>query len=477
MNSRKLFFKILLSGLAATLLTASFFAQSDPDPNSPTPVLLGGGPDHRALAVEAGKNPGDLPALDTRAFEPSSDIDLFISEVDLMENEKANAFRVYATDSKNRMYRFPVIGLDRISKDKPVYALRVKLRDEIGFWPQPSPTGDLLIQVTWRGLGSNKLLLGFGKTGGLKYEPPVESKDVEEDGGSPEYVGYRYSGDRKRFLEQAAFGPTWELDQRVRRIGLRVWLAEQLAAPYPSAANPYPDFPLKPNDVQVGCPFATNTPEYIQCRWDHYTQIPVMNWFFKEAFYGEPQLRHRVAWALSQLWVTSGQTIQQSSHMVAYHKILSQHAFGNYRDLMEDMTLNPAMGDYLDMARSTKNNPNENFAREILQLFTVGLFMLNEDGTVQTDTGGNPIPTYDQATVNNFTKVFTGWRFCNTGCPNSAPGIVNFKDPMLFVQNNHNVQAKTLLSYPNAVNQNIASGLQGPAELDLALDNIFFTPI
>ena len=372
---------------------------------------------------------------------------------------------------------FPVIGLDRLSKSKPLYALRVKLRDEIGFWPQPSETGDLLVQVTWRGLGSNKLLLGLGKTGGLKFEPVESEKDKEVVPPTSEYVGYRWSGDRKRFLEQAAFGPTWELDQRIRRIGIRVWLAEQLQEPYPSSTNPYPEFPLKPGNVQTGCPFPRGTPEYIQCQRDHYTQIPLMNWFFpgsilrKNRSYGIEPLG-----ALSQLWVTSGQTIQQSSHMIAYHKILSEHAFGNFRDLMEDMTLNPAMGDYLDMARSTKNNPNENYAREILQLFTVGLFMLNPDGTVQTDVGGDPIPTYDQVTVNNFTKVFTGFTFCNVGCPNSAAGVVNFKDPLILNQNNHNVEAKTLLSYPGAVNQNIAAGLNGSTELDLALDNIFYHP-
>ncbi len=110
------------------------------------------------------------------------------------------------------------------------------------------------------------------------------------------------------------------------------------------------------------------------------------------------------------------------------------------------MTLNPAMGDYLDMARSTRNSPNENYAREILQLFTIGLFMLNQDGTLQLDSNNDPIPTYDQTTVNNFTKVFTGWRFCTVGCPNATLGSVNFKDPLVLTQNLHDVTAKTLLT-------------------------------
>ncbi|MCV4639731.1 hypothetical protein OFB62_31000, partial [Escherichia coli] len=82
-------------------------------------------------------------------------------------------------------------------------------------------------------------------------------------------IGYRFAGDRIRFLEQAAFGPTVALDQRIRRIGIRTWLAEQFEAPYPSAGNPYPDIPLKStnsDDVTLGCGmFATNTPEYRNC--------------------------------------------------------------------------------------------------------------------------------------------------------------------------------------------------------------------
>ncbi len=137
------------------------------------------------------------------------------------------------------------------------------------------------------------------------------------------------------------------------------------------------------------------------------------------------------------------------------------------------------MGNYLDMVRSTRNSPNENYAREILQLFNIGLFMLNQDGTLQLDSNNQPIPTYDQETVNNFTKVFTGWGFCEvTGasCPNRTPGSPNYKDPMLLNQNNHNIEAKTLLDYPNAVNKNIAANLNGNAEMQQALDNIFYHP-
>jgi hypothetical protein len=140
------------------------------------------------------------------------------------------------------------------------------------------------------------------------------------------------------------------------------------------------------------------------------------------------------------------------------------------------------------MAQSTKNNPNENYAREIMQLFTIGLFMLNQDGTLQLDGQGNPIPTYDQTGVNNLTKVFTGWSFCSSigqTCPNAQLGITNYIDPMLLVPALHDTTAKTLLSYPNAVSQNIpaCTGCTGEVlrtyannSMDQALDNIFYHP-
>jgi hypothetical protein len=145
------------------------------------------------------------------------------------------------------------------------------------------------------------------------------------------------------------------------------------------------------------------------------------------------------------------------------------------------------MGDYLDMARSTKNNPNENYPREIMQLFTIGLFMLNPDGTLQLDDSNDPIPTYDQNNVNNLTKVFTGWSFCQTAasCPNLSPGTVNFIDPLLLNTGSHDLTAKTLLNYPGSTTTNIpaCSGCTSAAiatyannSLDQALDNIFNHP-
>jgi uncharacterized protein (DUF1800 family) len=486
---------VLRIGLTLFLLFFPVLAQEeeDPNPDSPTPVLLSEADSTRALTQlpTMKTRRGNQLRLQTRAFSLDSQVVLYVTNIELLKAEEANAFRVFVEDSKGRKYRFPVLDLQPVNGFDGVYALTVKLRDEIGYWQPPDENGDVLVNVTWRGLTSNRVRLGLGKTGGeIKDDAgavptPISGVPYKTTSEPPtsEYVGYRWSGDRIRFLEQATFGPTVALDNRIRRIGLRTWLAEQFEAPYPSATNPYPNIPLMPTNISTNC--QNNIP--VNCIRDHYTMYPIQTWFYKEALYGEPQLRHRVAWALSQIWVISGVDTQQSSWMINYHQQLSKNAFGNWRQLMYDITLNPGMGNYLDMMRSTRNNPNENYPREILQLFNVGLFMLNQDGTLQLDGEGNPIPTYDQDDINNFTKVFTGWRDCNVAasCPNLIVGTPDYKDPMLLVSNNHDLTAKTLLTYPGSTTTNIAActGCTGTAiatyannSLNQALDNIYNHP-
>lgn len=486
----RLYGQILSASCVILLLAFGALAQTDPNPDSPTPILISESNSLRALTVlpPVGKTArGNELISRSRAFEPDSKVTLYVTNLALAQDENANSLRLYIEDARGRKYRFPVLNVEPVKGQEWVYALTVQLRDELGFWEQPEADGDVLISVTWRGLASNRVRLGLGKTGGeIKDDdgavptPFPIAPIAPPNSDQPDYIGYQHSGDRTRFLEQATFGPTTTLDDRIRRIGLRAWLAEQFDAPYPTI--PYPDVPMKPSNAPLDCDGNNTAPAVIDvpltCFRDTYSMYLVQNWFYQEAFYGNAQLKHRVALALNQLWVTSGVDIQQSSHMIAYHKVLSNNAFGNYRTLMGQMTLNPAMGDYLNMAQSTKNSPNENYAREILQLFNIGLFMLNQDGTLQLDANNNPIPTYDQNTVNNFTKVFTGWSFCNTqaSCPNIVLGTVNYKDPMLLNQNNHDVTAKTLLDYPNPVNKNIAAGLNGTTELNQALDNIFYHP-
>lgn len=504
----RIYLRILAALALSAGLTLGAFAQNltDADPNSPTPVLLTSPESNRALAHSLpASRKAHLARTSEQAFYPESKVTLYVTNLALMEGEGANAFRVYAKNAKGHTFRFPVLDLSPMSDGGGIYALTILLKDEVGYWPAPSLDGDLDIYLAWRGLASNHVTLGNGATesrpakSGAAYRPAplamaLDRKKVREYASSlaPEYVGYRWSGDRMRFLEQGTFGPTSALDNRIRRIGLRTWLAEQFDMPYPSAANQYPDDPPKPSNAPTNCDGDQVTvPDIpVTCFRDTYSLYKPQTWFWREAYYGEPQLKHRVSWALGQIWVTSGVDVQQSRYMVEYHKILSNNAFGNYRNLMKQMTLNPTMGSYLDMAISTKTNPNENYAREIKQLFSVGLFMLNQDGTVQTDANG-PIPTYDQNVVNSLTKVLTGWSLCTSStagvCPNLVVGVPNYIDPMLLNTNNHDLTAKTLLSYPGSTTTNIAAcpGLctsvadrtaYANASLEQAMDNIYNHP-
>lgn len=485
--------------ITIVLLLLSFIttsSQDDPNPDSPVPILISHSDSTRTLAVSAKSWSGSLPKETITAFPYGDEIVIFVTNLDLLPDEGANAFRVYVQDSKGREFRLPVLDIRPVQGRSWIYGLIVQLRDEIGYWQEGPQQGDVLIRVSWRGLTSNRTRLSLGFVGGKIEDdlgatptpPPAEPPKKLAESYS-EYVGYRWSGDRIRLLQQATFGPTKALDNRIRRIGIRAWLEEQFNAPYPTI--PYPDLPLMPSTPPADCngnqnDVPDNPPD---CYRQRYGMYSAQKWFYQEAFYGQAQLRHRVAWALSQIWVISGTDIQQSSHMIAYFQVLARNAFGNWRQLMYEMTLNPGMGEYLDMARSTKNNPNENYAREILQLFNVGLFMLNIDGTYQRDSQGNLIPTYDQNVVNNFTKVFTGWTFCedSSRCPNRTPGAINFKDPMLLRPQNHDITAKTLLIYPGSestrnipacTNCSNSSAIETYANnsLNQALDNIYNHP-
>jgi len=135
--------------------------------------------------------------------------------------------------------------------------------------------------------------------------------------------------------------------------------------------------------------------------------------------------------------------------------------------LLYEITLNPAMGNYLDMAGNTRTNPNENYAREVLQLFSVGTIKLNQDGTPQRDDSGQTVPTYNQTTVNNFSRVFTGWN--RAAAP--ATNVPNYLDQMIPNQSQHDTGAKTLLR--GVV---LPAGQTATKDLNDAIDNIFNDP-
>jgi len=199
----------------------------------------------------------------------------------------------------------------------------------------------------------------------------------------------------RRFLEQAAFGPTPSEAAHVQAIGFQAWLNEQFSMP--AVTN-----------------YAVANPA---------GQSGMSAYFLSNAVTNPDQLRQRVAFALSQIFVTSLMKLNWNAYMIPYQQMLMNDAFTSYRRILGDVTLSPAMGWYLDMvnnaAASPANGtaPNENYAREVMQLFSVGPKMLNADGTVQKDAAGVAVPAYNQSHVRELARVLTGWGFASKTSP------------------------------------------------------------
>lgn len=468
----------------------SVSAQADENFESSDPVLISEEDSPKALTVSPENWRGSLPEKNFEYFPPGSRVIVFVTNINLVTEEGAGAFRAFAEDARGKKFRLTVENLQPLKKQNWIYALTLRIYDANGYNGQPEENSGALIHVSWRGNVSNRVQIALGKDA-RKYPDSTGLAPTPAPAApfSPNNLVASTLGNRKRFMEQAAFGPSAELDFRLRRIGLRRWIEEQFEKSYPTI--PYPNFPLKPFDATLGCGVYGSSPEVDLCHRNHYWAYNNQKWMAVEALYGEDQLRRRASWALHQIWVVSHSTVYQQRWMQEYIEILDRNAFGNYRNLMYEMTLSPGMGEFLDMVRSTKTNPNENYPRELLQLFSVGLYKLNQDGTFQLDGQGNRIPTYDQDKINQFTKVFTGWSQCNAGsnpaCPNAVPGSPNFIDPMyLNFPNDHDQTAKTLFDYPGAPNPTIPAcsnctndtnrRIYANESLNKTLDNIFYHP-
>jgi uncharacterized protein (DUF1800 family) len=250
-----------------------------------------------------------------------------------------------------------------------------------------------------------------------------------------------------RFLEQASWGPTAQSIAQVQQAGLKGYLTQQFSVP----VAPYQT------------PGSTDDLRFVQKQ------------FFVKAAQGQDQLRQRVAFALNEIMVVSARKIGDPSAFSLWMNMMQNDSFGNFSTLLKDVTLSPAMGHYLDMANNdgcSSCSPNENYAREVMQLFTVGLAQLNPDGTLQLDGSGNPIPTYSQDTIEGFAHTFTGWSYP----PKPGQGAKFWSEqyysgPMLPFDSHHDKGAKLLLN-----DVTIPPGGTAQADLDAALANIFNHP-
>ena len=253
----------------------------------------------------------------------------------------------------------------------------------------------------------------------------------------------------RRFLEQAAFGPSPTDAANVQTLGFEGWLTQQFDTPQISNYNTI-------TSSQGGMPA-------------HFLTNAVTN---------PDQLRQRVAFALSQIFVTSLQKLIWDQNMVLFQNMLLADAFTNYRQIMADVTLSPAMGQYLDMANNAMGDAaagtlaNENYARELMQLFTIGTQMLNQDGSVQYDSNHLPLPTYLQPTIAEFARVYTGWTYAPAGGQAVVwNAYINGNGPMVPYAPEHDPGSKQLLNgYVSA------AGATPQEDLNNALDNVFNHP-
>ena len=249
-----------------------------------------------------------------------------------------------------------------------------------------------------------------------------------------------------RFLDQSTFGPTPQLMAYVRQIGIPAFLDEQFAMQESS----WP--PL-------------NTA----------TRSSVVDSFFLNAATGQDQLRQRVIFGLSEVIVISMNKNTNGNEIVPWLQLLSRNAFGNYRTLLREITLDASMGKFLDLANSAKPTlmagANENYAREVMQLFSIGVYQLNLDGSVKLDGQGQPIPTYTQNDVRQLALAFTGWTYGNpSGIPPANGNYNYYPGPMLPIASKHDASAKNILGQP------LPSGQTAMKDLDGAIDIIFNHP-
>ncbi|HEX7182161.1 MAG TPA: DUF1800 family protein [Thermoanaerobaculia bacterium] len=262
-----------------------------------------------------------------------------------------------------------------------------------------------------------------------------------------------------RFLVQASYGPTPEAIAAVQSQGYSAWIDNQLVQPLVSH-QAYVDA-LPPEDA-----------------WSWHARES----FWKQAIQGPDQLRQRVAFALSEIFVISSEDddLSLAKEIAPYMDLLNRNAFGNFRQLLEEVTLSPSMGVYLDMLSNDKEdpetgrNPNENYAREILQLFSVGLYRLHPDGTLQLDAGGLPVDTYDQEVIKGFAQVFTGWTFAGQDRAHEWRFYwpeEDWRQPMEVWTEHHSSGTKRLLD-----GVTLPAGQTPQADLAAALDNIFQHP-
>ena len=263
--------------------------------------------------------------------------------------------------------------------------------------------------------------------------------------------------DVSRLAKQATFGATPTLIDHMKAVGVSAWLDEQFTA----TGSSYSD--LAADKKQTGtCPTTDNG----ACQRHYFSREAVAMRFYADALGQPDQLRQRVALALSQLMVASTTEVPNGPGLAYFNQIFMDNAFGNFRTILDKVTYSGYMGDYLDMAGSNKNAPNENYAREMMQLFTMGPNQLNMDGTLVTDSTGATVATYTADDVHNVARALTGWTYARFGAATDST-FTDWGAPMVAVASAYDTTAKTFLGIT------IPAGTSQSDSVKLTLDAAF----
>jgi uncharacterized protein (DUF1800 family) len=277
-----------------------------------------------------------------------------------------------------------------------------------------------------------------------------------------------------RFLTQTTFGPTRAEIDALTGGSINTWLDAQMALPFSSHRTAIVD----DRRTFGGSGSFTN--------WNAIHPPNRQSAWWKLVLTAPDQLRQRVAFALSQILVVSDVSLGDDSRaepLAAYYDLLGQEAFGNFRTLLEKVTLNPMMAEYLSSLRNAKatfdasgaalTTPDENYAREVMQLFSIGLVRLQPDGTLQLGDDGLPIPTYSQTTITELAKVFTGWAYPSTNASAFRTAGANYFNPLQLFPAFHEDGPKNLAP---VIATPIPASQGGAKDLQLALDALFQHP-
>ncbi len=304
-------------------------------------------------------------------------------------------------------------------------------------------------------------------TGSSSFTPPAAPPSWTDD--------HSDMNAASRFLIQSTFGPSPTEVTNVQSMGYSGWLSNQFGLP---ATHHLPLI------------LANRSPDPTQ----PYSGNMVFNDWWQISITAPDQLRQRVGFALSEIMVVSDQGVLQDNGqaLTSYYDTLLDNSFGNFRDLLKAVTLTPAMGLYLNMQGNDKGNivagthANENYAREIMQLFSIGLNRFWPDGTLVLDSGGNLVPTYDQNVIMGFAAAFTGWNYYqpnqgNGRLPTGFSPSANYTNPMVLVPTHHDLNSKLMLDNVvlppawggQADSSNTNFDIYCSQNLEQALDSIF----